>query len=274
MSRGISDTAPACKVAAALSRSYRRLSMTTRRLALKLGMENGCIDVNVDVLAHSDLMIFKPAECSAAEALALLQTVGDALERIEILLGRMAGVAREAALPECTAVRRREHAARYADLAADISRAAEAAGQAEVALSGSRLAFEPMQIRPEQPGTGMNIHIPPLHARALGVGPQAEGPGRSVTTRTSAQAAVDAVDTALHNVRAVRAELEDTGGALEASLRAVRVQVQNLSSCASRVSDADVALDMLEFVHSHVLRQPSVSLLAQTNTPRMAMNLL
>lgn len=277
MSFFISETASASQVAASLSRSYRRLSAAARRLASKLGMERALAGADVDALTRSDIIIFKPAECSAAEAMALLQTASGALEHIETLLRRMEGLACEAASLQCGDAHRREHDARYQKLAEDISRIADGARHADVALLDGSLAREGgvhIETGTEPVEGGIDICIPPMDAGALGLGTKAVGAGRSIATRTAAEGAAGAVKTALETVRSVRSGLEETGETLEASLRAVRLQVQNLASCASCIPDADMALDMLEFVHSHVLRQPSVSLLAQVNTPRLAMNLL
>lgn len=277
MSFVIRETASAYQVAAGLSRSYRRVSAAARRLASKLGLENDFAGADVGALTRSDIVAFKPAECTAAEAMALLQTAGGALEHIETLLERMDGLAREAASPRCGDVRRREHDAGYQKFAGDISRIADETRYADMTLLDGSLTREGgvrIEIGTEPVAGEIVVCIPSLDAGALGLGTQAGGAGGSIATHAAAERAVGAVAAALESVRSVRSDLEETGETLEASLRAVRLQVQNMASCASRIPDADMALDMLEFVHSHVLRQPSVSLLAQTNAPRLAMSLL
>ncbi len=62
---------------------------------------------------------------------------------------------------------------------------------------------------------------------------------------------------------------------LENTLTQTQVQEQNLQTAESRISDADIALEMSIFVSNQILTQSSVAMLAQAYTmPQMALQLL
>ncbi|TVQ99226.1 MAG: flagellin, partial [Desulfovibrionales bacterium] len=53
------------------------------------------------------------------------------------------------------------------------------------------------------------------------------------------------------------------------------IQAENLMAAESRVSDADIALEMTTFVRNQILTQSAVAMLAQANSlPRMAMQVI
>ena len=73
----------------------------------------------------------------------------------------------------------------------------------------------------------------------------------------------------------IRANLGATQNRLENTITNLQIQVENLQAAESRISDADVAQEMTEFVKEQILTQSAVAMLAQANTlPQMALQII
>jgi flagellin len=90
-----------------------------------------------------------------------------------------------------------------------------------------------------------------------------------------AQQALDRVDEAIVRKDEIRAHLGATQNRLENTVTNLTIQAENLQAAESRISDADVALEMTDFVKQQILAQAGVAMLAQANSiPRMLHQLL
>ncbi|WP_304653923.1 flagellin [Domibacillus sp. PGB-M46] len=86
-----------------------------------------------------------------------------------------------------------------------------------------------------------------------------------VTEMESAQKAIETLDVAIMKVSNVRANL----GAKENALEHIHTNVinsgENATASESRISDADMALEMTEFTKRNILIQSGQAMLAQSN---------
>jgi len=101
-----------------------------------------------------------------------------------------------------------------------------------------------------------------------GVSTQALGIGRvSITGGNSADvdAALRDIDDAIARVSAGRASLGAFQNRMESTIRSLSVAVENLSAAESRIRDADMAKEMMEFTRSQIMVQASTAMLAQAN---------
>jgi flagellin-like hook-associated protein FlgL len=99
--------------------------------------------------------------------------------------------------------------------------------------------------------------------------------GAEVRTQSSAQEALDALNSAMERKDKVRADLGALQNRLENTMTNLEIQVESLQASESRISDIDVATEMTEFVRNQVLAQAAVSMLSQANSlPQMALSLL
>lgn len=101
------------------------------------------------------------------------------------------------------------------------------------------------------------------------------GPVISINTQEKAQKALVKIDDAIVNKDKVRAHLGALQNRLENTVTNLSVQAENLLAAESRISDADVAIEMTEFVRNQILAQTAVAMLSQANSlPQMAMQLI
>lgn len=97
----------------------------------------------------------------------------------------------------------------------------------------------------------------------------------SVSTQIAAQRALEQIDTAMMRKDTMRAYLGAMQNRMEATIENLNIEVENLQSSESRISDIDVAKEMTEMVRNQVLSQSAVSMLAQANSiPQLALKIM
>jgi len=82
---------------------------------------------------------------------------------------------------------------------------------------------------------------------------------------TADQDLLTTLDDAISSVSTTRGTLGATQNRLESTVRNLSVTAENLSAAESRISDVDVAEEMMSFTRSQILQQAGTSMLAQAN---------
>ncbi|GAB6110250.1 hypothetical protein JCM14713_35430 [Desulfomicrobium salsuginis] len=96
-----------------------------------------------------------------------------------------------------------------------------------------------------------------------------------ISTQESAQKSLDKITEAIIYKDKIRASLGATQNRLENTITNLEIQAENLQAAESRISDADMATEMTEFVKSQILTQSATAMLAQANAlPEMALQLI
>jgi flagellin len=97
----------------------------------------------------------------------------------------------------------------------------------------------------------------------------------TVETEDSASNALPRLTEAITYKDKIRASLGATQNRLENTITNLEIQAENLQAAESRISDADMATEMTEFVKSQILTQSATAMLAQANAlPEMALQLI
>jgi len=98
---------------------------------------------------------------------------------------------------------------------------------------------------------------------------------RSISTVGSANQMIGFVDLALDKLNRQRAELGAYYNRMENTSRALSLSYENMLAADSRIRDADMAGEMVEFTKNQILVQSSISMLAQANSrPQLILKLL
>lgn len=120
------------------------------------------------------------------------------------------------------------------------------------------------------------IQISTSTASAFGVGKGASSTyGKSISTQSLAQNALDQIDKAIVSKDKIRAHLGALQSRLQNTVQALQLQSENLQVSEARIYGVDVAAEMQNYVRSQILGQSSMAMLSQANTlPRMALQLL
>lgn len=119
------------------------------------------------------------------------------------------------------------------------------------------------------PGQDLNLDIGQMDTVALGID------NIMVTDRESAAQAITKVDSAINKVSRLRAQLGAAQNRLEHTMNNLQVAYENLVASESRIRDADVAREMMEFTRNQILFQSGTAMLAQANMlPQSILQLL
>ncbi len=96
-----------------------------------------------------------------------------------------------------------------------------------------------------------------------------------LTSTTNAQAAIDALDTAITGVSTVRGNIGAVQNRFEHTINNLNVAVENVTASESRIRDTDMASEMVNFTRSQILSQAGTAMLAQANqAPQGVLKLL
>jgi flagellin len=89
--------------------------------------------------------------------------------------------------------------------------------------------------------------------------------GFDVSTNTLAQTSITTIDTAIAAISSQRADLGATQNRLEHATKTLQVSGENLSAAASRITDTDMAQEMVKFTKANIMSQAGTAMLAQAN---------
>jgi len=120
-------------------------------------------------------------------------------------------------------------------------------------------------------GHNMIAGIDNMSAAALGLSTST----LKVTDQNSAERTIMVVDSAIHKVSTARAAVGAIQNRLEHTISNLGVASENLTAAESRIRDADMAKEMMQYTKQQILLQSSMSMLAQANAqPQNVLQLL
>lgn len=121
----------------------------------------------------------------------------------------------------------------------------------------------------------IQVFIGTMTAEGLGVKDMASKQILSLSTPDNANRALGVLDSALKIVNKQRADLGAYQNRLEYTAKGLAIGAENLQAAESRIRDADMAAEMVEFTKNSILIQSSTAMLAQANLkPQSVLQLL
>ncbi|MGQ9856949.1 MAG: flagellin N-terminal helical domain-containing protein [Fervidobacterium sp.] len=137
----------------------------------------------------------------------------------------------------------------------------------KINTTGNQLVF---QIGANE-GANMIAGIDSMMAKDLGLITEV----LKVTSQNAAERAISVIDAAIHKVSTVRSQLGAVQNRLEHTIANLGVAAENLTAAESRIRDADMAKEMMQFTKQQILLQSGMSMLAQSNAiPQNVLQLL
>ena len=111
------------------------------------------------------------------------------------------------------------------------------------------------------------VYIGTMTAQALGLqGAQGDAGMISLASPDGANQAIGVLDSALKQVSKQRADLGAYQNRFEMAAKGVAVAAENLQASESRIRDADMASEMVNYTKNQILSQAGTAMLAQANT--------
>ena len=96
-----------------------------------------------------------------------------------------------------------------------------------------------------------------------------------VTNQDSAERTISVIDAAIHKVSSIRSQLGAIQNRLEHTIANLGVASENLTAAESRIRDADMSQEMMQFTKQQILMQSGMSMIAQANAlPQNVLQLL
>jgi flagellin len=111
------------------------------------------------------------------------------------------------------------------------------------------------------------VFIGNMSAQALGLqAAQGEDGTISITSPEAANQAIGTIDSALKQISQQRADLGAYQNRFEMASEGVAIASENMQAAESRIRDADMASEMVNYTRDQILSQAGNAMLAQANT--------
>ncbi|MFP4330083.1 MAG: flagellin [Alkalispirochaetaceae bacterium] len=222
------------------------------------------------------------AERNIGNAVSFIQTTEGYLQESQDILHRLRELAVQSANGIYTAEDRMQIQVEVSQMVDEINRVASHAQFNGMNMLTGAFATDSASNRVMQFQVGANmdqserVFIGTMTAEALGLqNAQGETGTVSISTPDAANQAIGMVDAALRRVSQQRADLGAYQNRFELAQEGVAVASENLAAAESRIRDADMADQSVEFVKNQILVQSSTAMLAQANTqPQSVLQLL
>jgi len=121
----------------------------------------------------------------------------------------------------------------------------------------------------------VRVFIGTMTSEALGVRNAGSKKIISLSTPDGANRSIGMLDSALKTINKQRADLGAYQNRLEYAVKGLDVGAENMQAAESRIRDADMASEMVDYTKNAILVQSATAMLAQANTkPRTVLQLL
>jgi flagellin len=212
------------------------------------------------------------ASRNALDGVSLVQVADGALAGVNDMLQRMRELAVEAANGTYTDTQRGNIDREVQSLLAEIGRvASDTEFNGIQILSGSvstAASAVTLQVGADS-GQTIAFTIGTMSTAQLGIA------GLAISTAASASAAIASLDAAIRTVNTTRSDVGAIQNRLEQTISRLNLTSENTQAAESRIRDADMASEMIEYTKRQILSQSGTAMLAQANqAPQNVLQLL
>jgi len=268
----IKNNLMAVNAARHLSNSYDALSKSVERLSSGLRINSSKDDaagLAVRELMQADIAVIQQGARNAQDGISMMQTMEGAMSTIDDALIRMQQLAEQASTGSYSSAQRYIMHEEFDEMRQEIDRIAQGSKFNGISMldDSSTYTIQFGELTTDKIDVTGSI----LTSASGGLGIT----GLAIDDVASAQAALTTLDTAIGSKDTARAKFGYKMNRLEGTVSVLNIQAESLMAAESRISDADVALEMSELTRNSVLAQAGISMLAQANSmPQMALSLL
>jgi flagellin len=207
----------------------------------------------------------RQASRNAQDAISLLHVADGALGEMQAILHRLREIAVYSATGTLTESERSALQMEFNELVEALNDMAQNTNFNTIPLlDGSHDEKNPLMIHiGANAGQNMDIALEDMSPEALGL--KKEGQTISVSTQEEANDAIGLVDEALAKVSSQRSYVGAKVRRLEHTVSNLDNMALNLTEAESRISDADIALEVLNMVSAQIRMQAALAMIAQAN---------
>ena len=111
----------------------------------------------------------------------------------------------------------------------------------------------------------MRVYIGTMTAGALGIRNVGDESIMTIATPSDANRSIGIIDDGLKKINKQRADLGGYQNRMELTVVGLDIAAENLQAAESRIRDADMAKQMVEYTKNQILSQTGTAMLAQAN---------
>lgn len=221
---------------------------------------------------RSQIRGLNQASRNVGDAVSFIQTSEGYLAETTDVLQRIRELAVQASNGVYSDQDRMQIQVEVSQLVAEIDRIASSAQFNGMNILTGRFAKESDSIMQFQIGANQDqsirAYIGTMTATALGLKGQQgdESQMVSISSPDEANITLAAVDEALRNVNKQRADLGAYQNRMEMAQKGINVAAENTQAAESRIRDADMAKEMVDYTKNSILVQASVAMMSQANS--------
>ena len=260
----------------AANNAYRNLSNTQNDLSKSLEKLSSGLRINRAADDAAGLSISEGlksqvngstvAARNAQDGISVIQTAEGALTEVHSILQRMRDLAVQGSNDSNNADSRKAIKAEGDQLGQELDRITT-----NTNFNGINLLDNSTPTLNFQVGTGgtatdnIAVNLADVAGNVGTLAGAAAAAGFDVTDHAAAQTTVATIDTAIKAISTSRSELGASQNRLESASRSLAVSKENLSAAQSRITDTDMAEEMVKFTRANVLSQAGTAMLSQAN---------
>jgi flagellin len=252
-----------------------KLSSTMERLSSGLRINRAADDaagLAVSEEMRTQIRGMKVASRNALDGVSLVQVADGALSGVNDMLQRIRDLAVQAANGTLTDLQRGNLDQEVQSIVAEMARVASDTEFNGVKILSGSVATAASAITLQVGANGSQViafTVATMTASDLGIS------GLAVSTAASATAAIASIDAAIRTVNSQRASMGAIQNRLEQTISRLELTSENLQAAESRIRDADMASEMIDYTRNQILQQSGTAMLAQANqAPQSILQLL
>ena len=224
------------------------------------------------------------ASRNAQDGVSVVQTADGALTQAQALLGRLRDLAVQAGNDSNSTDARTAISTEATSITDELDRLGTSVnfnGKALLDGSASNLTFQvgansgaDNQITVDLSGANLT------GAKGVAAGAAAGGiagtlEANDYSTATAAMTSLGKIDTAIKAVSTARASIGALENRFSSAVSTIQTSITNLTAAKSRITDVDMASEMVNYSRANILSQSGTAMLAQANSmPQLALKLL
>ena len=257
-----------------LGKAQDALSKSMERLASGLRINRAKDDaagMAVSKLMDKQISGLMQGVRNANDGISVIQVTESTLEEIGNNLQRMRELAAQSANGSYDSQNRSAMQLEFSALRAEIDRVADTAEFNGYKIADGSNSSMVIQVGANNTANDrISIKMTSAKASVLGI-----SAGVTLSSSSSAQSALDSIDSAINTLSAARAKLGADESRLSTAIESNLNTAENLMAANSRIKDVDFAEEVSTMATNSVLSQAGTAMLSQANTlPQVALSLL
>jgi len=246
-----------------LGRTNRNLTNSLSRISSGMRINKAADDaagLGVATNLETSVSSTRVAMRNTNDGISIIQTAESASNEVTDILQRMRELAVQSSSETLDDDERSYIQDEFLELSEEVERISAVTEFNGVALTNNTSTQIDVQVGIQNATTSrISIDLGDLRATALGVA----STQISLANATSAQSALDNIDTALDSVNSVRSGLGAVQNRLDSALNNSQVYTEALSSAEASIRDTDFATETSELTKLQIMQQAGVAALAQ-----------